>query len=121
MLDLRRVDGTAQVVADDKACAVTVREHDDAARLGQTAQQRQSLPVVEDAETGGLENGRVDDLREGVFIIPPLDDDGLADADHTAPPTAMRSSSSLSSAISSAPLLFMAKSACAHRRTASSS
>ena len=121
MLDLRRVDGAAQVVADDKACAVAVREHDDAARLCQTAQQRQPLPVMEDAETGGLENGRVDDLREGIFIIPSLDDDGLADADHAAPPTAMRSSSSLSSAISSAPLLFMAKSVCAHRRTASSS
>ena len=67
MLDLRRVDRSAQIVADDKARPVTVREDDDAARFGQAAQQCQALAVVEDAEAGRLENGRVHDLRERVF------------------------------------------------------
>ena len=37
VLDLRRVDRPAQIVADDKARPVAVREDDDAARFGQAA------------------------------------------------------------------------------------
>ena len=81
-----RINRAAQVAADDEARAVAVGQHDQASLLRDGAQQRELLLVVENAEPGGLQNWRVHDLRQRVFVIPPFDDDGFPNFQHVTPP-----------------------------------
>ena len=74
-----RRDGSLETVADHKARAVGIGEENDAARLGETAQQRRFLAVVEDAEAAQLQNGGVHHLQKRIFVVAALDHDDLLD------------------------------------------
>ena len=111
--------GAFQVVADDKARAVAVRQDDEALLLRQPPQKRQLLLVVEHGKATQCDHGGVHYLAEGVFVVAPLHHDDFLDLSHfrRAP---SRTSSSFSSPAASMPFsLFIRRSSTWHIFTAS--
>ena len=68
-------DIALDAVADHESRAVGVGEEDDAPLLGELSQKGLLFLVVEHGEAAELHDDRVHDLRERVFVVPPLDDD----------------------------------------------
>src|SRR5699024_2915270 len=75
-------------IADHKACAVGIGEDDEPPLLGHLPEEGQKLPILHHAEALGGNDGRVDELGEGIAVVLALHHDGLLNLNHGAPPPA---------------------------------
>ena len=104
-----------QMVPDEEARAVAVRQDDEPPGLPIETQQFLQLPVLEDAEAPGLQDHPVHDLQQAVFVIAPLHHQGFTQLRlHVS--AAMVTNRLRSRSSGSAWLLFMRRSVSAHRR-----
>ena len=121
VLEKLRRDGPLDAVPNDKPRSVGVGEHNQPPPPGRPLQKGHSFRVLEDLKAPCLQDQRVCHLRQGVFVVPALHHNGLADVQHTAPPYAVLASSSskvVISSLASCPVDFMARSVWAQRMTA---
>ena len=86
MLEIPLVNGAAEPVSDHQSRAVGVGEDDEAALLGDPAQQGHFSPVIEDAEALRGEDLRVHQVFQGDLVIAPLHNDGFLKAQHDGSP-----------------------------------
>ena len=106
------------MIADHEARAVGVGQQYHAPLLRQAAEIGQLLLIAEHAEAFGGQDHRVHHLRQGVFVVAALHDDGLTDAGlHRTPANSIRNSFS-SASLSMPRSLFMRRSSLWQRFTA---
>ena len=70
------------MIPDYKTGAIGIRKYDEPPLLGDFAQQRQLLLILKQAEAFCFQNGGIHDLRQGIFIVAPLDQNRFFDMHH---------------------------------------
>ena len=86
MLQVFSGNGAFDMIADDEACAIGIREDDQTPLFGHGSEQRQLLFVLENAEAGGFENGSIHNLRQGIPVVASLHNNCFPDFNHVLPP-----------------------------------
>src|SRR5699024_7292744 len=86
LLQMLGRDDALQVVPDDKTGAVGVGQQNQPPRLRRPAQQILHRLVLHDSKAAGLQNGRVHNLRQRIFIVPALHHNDFPHFNHAPPP-----------------------------------
>ena len=79
-----------EIIPDHKARSVRIRQNHQSPALRRQTQQRHKLSVFHHAKAGSLKNRRIDQLAQGVFVIPSFHNDRLLQLNHGVPPPKAR-------------------------------
>ena len=75
-----------EIVPDHKARSVGIRQNHQSPALRRQPQQRHKFSVLHHTEAGSLKNRRINQLAQGILVIPSFHNDRLFQLNHGVPP-----------------------------------
>ena len=86
MLQIFSRNSTLNMIADHKTGAIGIRKHDESPFFCNPAKKRHLLFILENSKSGGFQNGSIQNLAEGIFIVAALHYNCFLDFNHCGPP-----------------------------------